>query len=73
VHVDLDVLDPSEMAGIGHPEPFGVSTADLIAGLRRLRERVPVAGASLTEFSPSSPEAAFDDLGTILRIIGALA
>jgi arginase len=32
-----------------------------------------MAGATLTEFSPSSPAAAVDDLGTILRLIGALA
>jgi arginase len=73
VHVDLDVLDPSQITGIGFPVPFGVSTADLVASIRALRARIPLAGASLTEFSPSSPEAAVDDLGTILRIIGALA
>ena len=38
-----------------------------------LRERLPLAGATLTEFAPSSPAAAVDDLGTILRVIGALA
>jgi arginase len=73
VHVDLDVLDPSEISGIGFPVPFGVSTLDLVASIRALRARVPLAGASITEFSPSSPEAAVDDLGTILRIVGALA
>lgn len=73
VHVDLDVLDPAEINGIALPEPFGVRAADLVASLRRLRERFPLVGASLTEFSPSSPAAAVDDLGTILRIVGALA
>lgn len=73
VHVDLDVLDPAEITGLGFPEPFGVSAADLVASIRALRARVPLAGASLTEFSPSSPEAAVSDLGTILRIVGALA
>ncbi|MFZ8757944.1 arginase family protein [Microbacterium sp. HMH0099] len=73
VHVDLDVLDPAEISGVALPEPFGVPAADLVASLRRLRETLPLAGASLTEFSPSSPTAAVDDLGTILRIIGALA
>lgn len=73
IHVDLDVLDPSEISGIGFPEPFGVSVGDLTASIRALRARVPLAGASLTEFSPSSPEAAVDDLGAILRIVGALA
>lgn len=73
VHVDLDVLDPAEISGIAHPVPFGARTADVVASIRRLRERMPMAGATLTEFSPSSPAAAVDDLGTILRLIGALA
>ncbi len=30
-------------------------------------------GATITEFSPSSPAAAVEDLGTILRLVGALA
>ncbi|GAA2067675.1 arginase family protein [Microbacterium hatanonis] len=73
IHVDLDVLDPAEITGVGLAEPFGVSTADLVGSIRALRARLPLAGASLTEFSPSSPDAAVDDLGTILRIVGALA
>ncbi|MCI9859017.1 arginase family protein [Microbacterium proteolyticum] len=73
VHVDLDVLDPAEMAGVALPEPFGARTVDVVASIRRLRERLPLVGATLTEFSPSSPVAAVDDLGTILRLVGALA
>lgn len=73
IHVDLDVLDPAEMTGLALPEPFGARSADVAASIRRLRERLPLAGATLTEFSPSSPAAAVDDLGTILRLIGALA
>ena len=73
VHVDLDVLDPSEISGLTHPQPFGVSAADLAAGLRELKSRVPIAGSSLTEFAPSSADTAVDDLGTILRLVGALA
>ncbi|MCJ1709310.1 arginase family protein [Microbacterium sp. VKM Ac-2923] len=73
VHVDLDVLDPAEMTGVALPEPFGARTVDVVASIRRLREHLPLAGATLTEFSPSSPTAAVDDLGTILRLIGALA
>lgn len=73
VHVDLDVLDPSEMTGVALAEPFGARTADVVASIRRLRERLPLAGATLTEFSPAPPAAAVDDLGTILRLIGALA
>jgi len=73
IHVDLDVLDPAEMTGVALPEPFGARTSDVVASIRRLRERLPLVGATLTEFSPASPAAAVDDLGTILRVIGALA
>ncbi|MFG6279461.1 arginase family protein [Microbacterium sp. 5K110] len=73
VHLDLDVLDPAEISGVALPEPFGARAADVVASIRRLRERLPLAGATITEFSPASPAAAVDDLGTILRLVGALA
>jgi arginase len=73
VHVDIDALDPAEIAGNAHPEPFGITVAELTAALRRLRERMPLVGASLTGYSPASPSAADDDLGAILRVVGALA
>ena len=73
IHVDLDVLDPGAMSGLSHPVPFGPAPADVIAVIRAVRENMPMVGASLTEFSPCSPAAAVDDLGTILRLVGALA
>jgi arginase len=73
VHIDLDVLDPGEFTGIGYPEPFGLSAGDLIAALKALFARFPLAGAAITEFAPESPESAVEDLPTILRIVGALA
>lgn len=72
LHIDLDVLDPSDVQGVDFPEPFGVSATDLIVLLRAVREKFPLAGAGLTEFAPATPDAADDDLPTILRIIGAL-
>jgi len=72
VHVDLDVLDPAEIDGIGFPEPFGLTLAQLIATIAAAKDALPLAGAGVTEFAPASPESAADDLGTILRIIGAL-
>jgi arginase len=72
VHVDLDVLDPAELSGVADPVPFGVSALALVQAVRALTAAYPVAGASIAGFSPSSPEAASDDLPTILRIIGAL-
>lgn len=73
VHVDIDVLDPAEVAGNAHPEPFGVTVAALTAAIAALRTRLPLAGASLSGYSPASLAAATDDLGAILRVISVLA
>lgn len=73
VHIDLDVLDPGEFAGLGYPEPFGLAAGDLVAALKALLARFPLAGAGITEFAPSSVDAAADDMPTILRLVGALA
>lgn len=72
LHIDLDVLDPAEFGGLGFPEPFGVSVAQLLELIRAAKTALPLAGAGLTEFAPASPDQAADDLPTILRIIGAL-
>ncbi len=72
VHVDLDVLDPGEFAGLLTPVPFGVATSDLVAAIRSLCVRFPLAGATIASFAPESEEAAVDDSATILRIIAAL-
>lgn len=73
IHVDLDVLDPAALTGVGAPVPFGVQPARLTAAIAALRARLPLAGSSLSGFAPASPRAAVDDMGTILRIVGALA
>ena len=73
VHVDLDVLDPSALAGLSYPMPFGVGPTELVALLKSVVARFPLAGASIAGFSPASPDVAIDDLPTILRIVGALA
>lgn len=73
VHVDVDVLDPAELAGNAHPEPFGATVGEITAAIARLRTVAPLVGSSLAGYSPASAAAATDDLGAILRIIGALA
>jgi arginase len=73
VHLDLDVLDPADLAGLFDPVPFGVPASRLVASLDALRSRFPLAGAGVTSFAPSSPTAAEDDLPTILRLLGALS
>jgi arginase len=73
IHIDLDVLDPAEVVGVGFPEPFGLSVNDLVGCIRALLERWPLAGAGIMEFAPASIADAVEDLPTILRIVGALA
>jgi arginase len=72
LHIDVDILDPSEFSGKGDPVPFGITPAQLIALIKAVRAEFTLVGAGITEFAPASPEAAADDLPTILRIIGAL-
>lgn len=72
VHIDLDVLDPSMLTGLSDLIPFGLSVADLGGAITALRAEFTLAGATITGFAPASPEAATDDLPSILRIIGAL-
>jgi arginase len=62
IHIDLDVLDPSALTGVTAPTPFGLTVAQLVAAIGAVRG-----------FAPPSPAAAIDDLGAILRIVGALA
>lgn len=73
VHVDLDVLDPSAFTGVTSAVPFGPSVAEVVAAIAALRAEVPLVGSSVAGFAPSSPSAAIDDMGAILRIVGALA
>ncbi len=74
LHVDLDVLDPADLDGLLDPEPFGVRPAALVAAIKALRARFPLAGASLAAYAPSAvdTEQAADDAATILRIVAAL-
>lgn len=73
IHVDLDVLDPAALTGVGLPVPFGVQPGELTAAIAAVRAQLPLVGSSIAGFAPASPAAAVDDLGTILRVIGALA
>jgi arginase len=73
IHVDLDVLDPAEFEGLDSPVPFGLAAAALVDLIRAVKAKYELVGAGITEFAPTSPEQANQDLPTILRIIGALA
>jgi arginase len=73
IHVDLDVLDPASFDGLLDPQPFGLEPATVVATVQALRERFALVGAGICSFAPATAEAAADDLGTILRLVGALA
>jgi arginase len=72
LHIDLDVLDPDAIAGVGAPVPFGLTRDEVVASIGSIRDRFPVVGAAITVFMPSSPAAADDDLSTILRVLSAV-
>ncbi|MFC9561327.1 arginase family protein [Agromyces sp. NPDC056965] len=72
IHIDLDVLDPAALAGLSYPMPFGIGAAELVALVRAVAARFPIAGAAIAGFAPASPQSADDDLPTILRLVGAL-
>lgn len=55
VHVDLDVLEPSELGWTAYHEPGGLTLAQLVAGVERLAE-FDVVGAAVTECTASTRE-----------------
>ena len=72
IHVDLDVLDPAVMEGVGYPEPFGVEVEQLTGAITALRSRFELVGGAVTGFAPASADAAASDLSAILRVLSAL-
>ncbi len=53
VSVDLDVLDPSEMAAVGTPEPGGMRWLELLALLRRVAQERRIVGFDVCELAPN--------------------
>jgi arginase len=72
VHVDLDALDPSEVDGLLEPVPFGLDGAGLVERIAAATRGRRLVGAALTGFAPVDPARAVDDMGVILRAVGAL-
>ena len=73
VHIDVDVIDPAELTGVSDAAPFGMKTAAVVAAVKRVRSEFPLAGATIAGFAPRSPADAVQDMGAILRLIGAVA
>jgi arginase len=57
VHVDLDVVDPTDMPAQNYPAPGGPSLDEVLRALRRLADTARVAGASFSTWNPALPGA----------------
>ena len=51
--IDLDALDPSEMAAVGTPEPGGMRWLELLSLLRAVARRRRIIGFDLCELAPN--------------------
>lgn len=58
VSVDLDVLDPAEMAAVGTPEPGGMRWDELVSLLRQVGESKRIVGFDVCELAPAEGPAA---------------
>jgi arginase len=67
LHVDLDVLNPTEFASTCYPEPNGVPLQRLIDLVSRVGN---VVGASLTEHAPSDDDAEDASDADVIRRLG---
>ncbi len=52
VTIDLDGFDPSEMPGVGTPEPGGLHWAQVIRLLRKVAEKKNIVGFDIMELAP---------------------
>lgn len=52
--VDVDVLDPVFAPGTGTPEPGGMTSADLLWGVRAVAERLEFVGLDVVEVAPTA-------------------
>ena len=53
VHVDLDVLDPTEAQANGYAAPDGLTVAQLLDTLGQLRSRFRIAALGITAYDPT--------------------
>jgi arginase len=68
LHVDLDVLDPSEGRANEYAAPGGLTAAEVERIVTAVAERAPLRGAAITAYDPAA-----DSEGTIPGIAAALA
>ncbi|MDX2140384.1 MAG: arginase family protein [Chloroflexota bacterium] len=72
VHIDLDVVDATEMPAVTHPEPKGASVVQLIDSLLHVRDNARIVAVSFTLWKGDLP-GADRCLANLLRILRALA
>jgi arginase len=68
LHLDLDVLDPAEGRANGFAAEGGLTLDEVLAAIRIVRERAPVAAAGLSAYDPEH-----DGAGTILAAASRVA
>jgi arginase family enzyme len=68
LHLDLDILDPSVMAG-AVPAPGGLTLAELAAVLRDLGAAATIAGLEVTAFDDPEPERLARPLADAIRAV----
>ena len=69
VHVDLDVLEPTEFGSLGYPEPDGVTVHQLIELVSGVEN---VVGAAITEHMPTGTAADAADAEVVRRLATVL-
>jgi len=65
LHVDLDVLDPTEFDGVGCPVEGGLTIAELVGSIHAIAAGTPVIGAGITECATDDPAA----LGVLIPLL----
>ena len=75
VSVDLDALDPSEMAAVGTPEPGGMRWLDLVGLLREVAEHCRIVGFDVCELAPNEgpPANSYAAAKLVYKLIGYAA
>jgi arginase len=72
LHMDIDIIDPDEMPGLGYPAPGGPSVERVANTVTRVAQDAQVAGMLFSLFNGGA-EGADRALAGVLRLIRALA
>lgn len=75
VSIDIDVLDPAHAPGTGTPEAGGLTSRELLAIIRSLRD-LPIVGADVVEVAPAYDHAQITAVAashTVYELLSAMA